>query len=99
MDDLDAFMLQHGRKVNFFDYHQRFLPLIHEFRGDKQSFQKGKTIRKGLPKRTFRADIVKIFDDLKDSENGGFEGYVEKHNLTHKSCPWELHYAKALISI
>jgi hypothetical protein len=26
-----------------------------------------------------------------------FEGYGENHNWTHKSCLWELHYAKALI--
>jgi hypothetical protein len=40
---------------------------------------------------------VKILDDLKDLENGGFEGYSEKHNWTHKNCLWELPYAKALI--
>jgi hypothetical protein len=44
MDDSDAFKLQHGRKVSFFDYHQRFLPLSHKFRGDKELFQKGKSI-------------------------------------------------------
>jgi hypothetical protein len=41
MNESDAFMLQHDRKVNFFDCHQRFLPLSQEFRGDKESFQKG----------------------------------------------------------
>jgi hypothetical protein len=35
LDDSDAFRFQHGRKVSFFDYHQRFLPLSHEFRGYK----------------------------------------------------------------
>jgi hypothetical protein len=38
MDDSDAFRLQHGMKVSFFDCHQRFLPLSHEFRGDKELF-------------------------------------------------------------
>jgi hypothetical protein len=38
-----------------------------------------------------------MLDDLKESENGEFEGYGEKHNWTHKSCLWELPYAKALI--
>jgi hypothetical protein len=38
MDECDAFRLQHGRKVSFFDYHRRFLPLSHEFRCDKESF-------------------------------------------------------------
>jgi hypothetical protein len=36
-------------------------------------------------------------DDLKELENGVFEGYGENHNWTHKSCIWELPYAKALI--
>jgi hypothetical protein len=38
-----------------------------------------------------------MLDDLKESENGEFEGYGEKHNWTHKSCLWEFPYAKALI--
>jgi hypothetical protein len=38
MDDSDAIRLQHDRKVSFFDCHRRFLPLSHEFRGDKESF-------------------------------------------------------------
>jgi hypothetical protein len=88
---------QHDRKVSFFDYHRIFLPLSHEFKGDKQPFQKGRTVRKGTPKRKLRANIVKMLNDLKESENGGFEGYGEKHNWTHKSFLCELPYAKALI--
>jgi hypothetical protein len=71
--------------------------LSHEFRGDKESFWNGKSIRKGPPKRKLGADIVKILGELKESQNGGFEDYGEKHNWTHKSCLWELHYIKALI--
>jgi hypothetical protein len=71
--------------------------LSHEFRGDKESFQKDKRIRKGTPKRKLRADIIKMLDELKESQNGGFEGYGEKHSWTHKSCLWDLPYAKALI--
>jgi hypothetical protein len=97
MDDSDAFRLQHGRKASFFDCHQRFLLLSHEFRCDKGSFQKGKSIRKWPPKRNLRENIVKMFGELKDSQNGGFEGYGKKHNWTHKSCLWELSYAKTLI--
>jgi hypothetical protein len=59
IDESDAFKLQHGRKVSFFDCHRRFLPLSYEFRGDKESFQKDKSIRKGSPKRKLRADIMK----------------------------------------
>jgi hypothetical protein len=55
------------QESQFFDCHQRFLPLSHEFRVDKQSFQKGKTIRKGPPKRNLRADILKMLDELKES--------------------------------
>jgi hypothetical protein len=58
---------------------------------------KGKTVRKGLPKQKFRADIIKMLDGLKKSESGVLEGYSENHNWTHKSCLWELPYVKALI--
>jgi hypothetical protein len=60
-------------------------------------FLKIKTVRKGPPKQKFRVDIIKMLDDLKESENGVFKGYGENHNWTHKSCLWELPYAKALI--
>jgi hypothetical protein len=40
---------------------------------------------------------MKMLDDLKESENGVFEGYGVNHNWTHKSYLWELPYAKALI--
>jgi hypothetical protein len=97
MDESDAFKLQHGRKVSFFDCHRRFIPLSHKFRGDKESFKKGRSARKGPPKRKLGVDIVKMPGELKESQDGGFEGYGEKNNLTHKSCLWELPYAKALI--
>jgi hypothetical protein len=58
---------------------------------------KGRTIRKGPPKQKFGADIMKVLDDLKELENGVFEGYSENHNWTQKSCLWELPYAKSLI--
>jgi hypothetical protein len=38
-----------------------------------------------------------MLGELKESQDGGFEGYGEKHNWTHKSCLWELPYVKALI--
>jgi hypothetical protein len=43
MNDTDAFRLQHSKKVNFFDFHQRFLPSNHSFRNDTRSYLKGKT--------------------------------------------------------
>jgi hypothetical protein len=80
MDESDAFRFQHVRKVSFIDCHRRFLSLSYEFRGNKESFQKGKSIRKGPPKRKLGADMVKMFSELKVSQNGGFEGYGKKHN-------------------
>jgi hypothetical protein len=49
MDDLDAFRVEHGRKVTFLDCHRRFLPMNHAVWGDMQSLLKAKT-GKGLPK-------------------------------------------------
>jgi hypothetical protein len=80
MDESVALRLQHGRKVNFFDCHQRFLPFSHKFKGDKESFKKRKSVRKGPPKRKLGADIVKMLGELKESQDGGFEGYDEKNN-------------------
>jgi hypothetical protein len=42
--------------------------------GDKESFKKGKSIRNGPPKRKLGVDIMKMLDELKESQNGGFEG-------------------------
>jgi hypothetical protein len=97
MDDSDAYRLVHGMKITFFDYHRRFLLLSHPFRGDRKSFMKGKTVRKGPPKQKLGVDITQMLDDLKESGNGKFEGYGENHNWTHKSFLWELPYEKALI--
>jgi hypothetical protein len=97
MNDSDAFMVEYDRKVTFFDCHQRFLPMSHAFRGDKWSFLKGNTIRKGPLKRKLEPYIMKMLDDLKESENGGFKGYSEHHNWTRKSYLYELPYAKVLI--
>jgi hypothetical protein len=58
--------LEYSRKVTFFDCHRRFLPLSHAFRGDKRSFLKGKTVRKGPPKRKLGADIMKMLDDIQE---------------------------------
>jgi hypothetical protein len=50
----------------------------------KSRFRKSKSVRKGPPKRKLGVDTVKILGELKESQNGGFEGYGEKHNCTHK---------------
>jgi hypothetical protein len=97
MDESDAFRLLHGRKISFFDCHRKFIPLSYELRGDKESFKKDSSIRKGPPKQKLIADIIKMLGELKESWDGGFKGYGEKHNWIHKSCLWKLSYAKALI--
>jgi hypothetical protein len=86
MNDSDAYMLQHDKKVTFFICQRRFLPLSHHFRGDKKSFMKGKIVRKESPKQKLRADITQMLNDLKEFENDKFQGYGENHNWTHKSC-------------
>jgi hypothetical protein len=85
MDVTDAFRMRHDKKISFFDCHRRFLPSNHSFRNDTRSFLKGKIVRKGPPKRKFGADIIKMLNDLKESENDVFKGYGENHNWTHKS--------------
>jgi hypothetical protein len=54
--------------------------MSHKFRGDKELLQKDKSIRKEPSKQKLGADIVKTLSKLKESHNGGFEGYDEKHN-------------------
>jgi hypothetical protein len=80
MDDNDVFRLEHSRKVSFFDCLRIFFPSNHEFRNDTWSFLKGKTVRKGPPKQKFRANIMQMLDDLKESKNDVFEGYDVNHS-------------------
>jgi hypothetical protein len=97
MDESDAFRLQHSRKVSFFIVNKDSFPLVTSSGVTKSHLTKARVLKKGPPKRKLRADIVKMFGELKESQDGGFEGYGEKHNWTHKSCLWELPYANALI--
>jgi hypothetical protein len=73
MDDSDV--LRHDKKVTFLDCHRSFLPLNHPFRSDKQSFLKGKSVRKGSPNKKLKVYIKNMLDDLEESENREFEGY------------------------
>jgi hypothetical protein len=54
--------------------------------GDKESLKKGNSVRKGAPKQKLRANIMKMLCELKESQDGVFEGYSEKHDWTHKNC-------------
>jgi hypothetical protein len=61
----------------FFDCHRRILPLNHPFRSEKWSFLKCKSIRNGPPKPKLGVDIMKMLNDLKESENGALRGTVK----------------------
>jgi hypothetical protein len=50
MNDTDVFNPQHGKKVSFFDCHQKFLPSNHSFMNDTRSFLNNKTVKKGPSK-------------------------------------------------
>ncbi|WVZ76293.1 hypothetical protein U9M48_024280 [Paspalum notatum var. saurae] len=98
MADTDAFILKYGGKVSFFDCHRRELLPKNEYRFDTVSFRKGKAVTKRRPSKRLKGEqIVEWLDELVDDDDGGFLGYGEEHNWTHKSCLWELPYAKALL--
>jgi hypothetical protein len=46
----------------------------------KSHFRKGKSVRKWPQKQKLRANNLKMLGKLKESQNGGFESYGEKHN-------------------
>jgi hypothetical protein len=58
MGDTQAYRLEHGKKVSFFDYHRRFLPSNHPFRNDTKSFRRGIKVKDGPPKRLMGEDIL-----------------------------------------
>jgi hypothetical protein len=63
----------------------------------KSRFRKAKGLEKGPPKQKLGVDIMTMLGEPKEAHNGGFKGYDKKHKWTHKSCLWELAYAKVLI--
>jgi hypothetical protein len=44
------------------------------------------TVIKRAPKQKLGLVITRMLDELKELENGEFEGYDEEHNWTHKRC-------------
>jgi hypothetical protein len=65
MDDSDAYRLEHGKKVTFFDCHQRFLPLSHPFMGDRKSF---KELEKGHQSKNLEQISLKCLMILRSHE-------------------------------
>ncbi|WVZ58498.1 hypothetical protein U9M48_008769 [Paspalum notatum var. saurae] len=93
MADTDAIILKHSGKVSFFDCHRRELLSRHEYRSDI-----GKAITKRRSSKRLEGEqVVEWLDELVDDDDGGFLCYGEEHSWTHKSCLWELPYAKALV--
>jgi hypothetical protein len=61
-------------RKSLFYCHRRFLPLNHPFRCNKWSFLKGKTARKGPPKRKLGVDIKKCSMILNHQKMIGSKG-------------------------
>jgi hypothetical protein len=56
--------------------------LNHPFRSDKQSFLKGKTVRKGPPKHKLGADIKQMLDDVKHQKMIGSKAMAKSTKST-----------------
>jgi hypothetical protein len=96
--DTDYFHLTVGGKISYFDCHQRWLPLKHHFRMQKDTFRKETVFKKGPPKRPSMPKIAKNLSNLVlNKEGNGYEGYGEEHNWTHICALWALPYAHALL--
>jgi hypothetical protein len=61
----------------------------------KSHFKKAKRVRKGPPKRKLEADIVKMFGEHKESQNGGFEvmakSTTELIKVVFRNCLMQSH--------
>jgi hypothetical protein len=96
--DTDCFRLTAGGKISYFDNHQRWLPLKHPFRMQKDSFWKDTIVKKGPPKCLSGPETVKNLSKLVlNTEDNGYEGYGEEHNWTYICTLWEHPNAHALI--
>jgi hypothetical protein len=95
MGDTQAYQLEHGKKVSFFDCHRWFLPSNHPFRNDTKSFIRGIQVKEGPPKCLMGEDIMIQHRALQRAAEGHeFEGYGQDHNWTHISFLWELPYLR-----
>jgi hypothetical protein len=62
--DTDCFCLTAGGKINYFDYHRRWLPPKHPFRMQKDSFRKDTVVKKGPPKHLSGPEIAENLSKL-----------------------------------
>jgi hypothetical protein len=90
--------LKWGGKFSSFDQHHQFLPLDHPFRRDVKNFRKGVQVTDPAPQMMTGAEVRAEIEALKDDkEKGGFIGYGEEHQWTHKSGLTRLHYFNDLL--
>ena len=64
MEDSDAFSLTKGGKTSWFDNHRKFLPRQHQFRRNKNSFLKGKAVKKVAPHVRLGSEILEQIEQL-----------------------------------
>jgi hypothetical protein len=90
--------LKRGGKFSSFDQHRQFLPLDHPFRRDVKNFRKGVQVTDPAPQMMTGAEVRAEIEALKDDkEKGGFIGYGEEHQWTHKSGLTRLPYFNDLL--
>ncbi|XP_019056998.1 PREDICTED: uncharacterized protein LOC109116289 [Tarenaya hassleriana] len=105
MDETDAFWLQHGRKMSWFDSHRRFLPRNHVLRRNKKNFRRNIVVVDSAPlEHTGDEILLERIEECVRSHglsttsvvcgNGHLpiEGYGDYHNWHKKSIFWELPY-------
>jgi len=90
--------LKRGGKFSSFDQHRQFLPLDHPFKRDVKNFRKGVQVTDPAPQMMIGAEVRAEIEALKDDkEKGGFIGYGEEHQWTHKSGLTRLPYFNDLL--
>ena len=97
MENTKSFTLKHGRKNSWFDCHQQFLPMDHEFRSLKNAFRKN-SVEQGYPPPILTGEQVwervQNFPKVAKEQPYKFDGYGVAHNWTKQSIFWELPYWK-----
>ena len=95
MERTKAFILNHGRKVSFFDCHRQFLPLDHPYRKQRDKFKRG--VKKETTVERFSGvDVMNNISELEQvtfgkASNGiKIDGYGKCHHWTKKSIFFEL---------
>ncbi|GAA0158693.1 hypothetical protein LIER_15649 [Lithospermum erythrorhizon] len=102
MDEKNSHYLLNGRKVSWFDCHQKFLPRNHPDRKNRVTFRKGKVVIGNVVcEQLSRRDLLRFVRRAHPMEVFGLSyrkvksnGYSTKHNWTKKSIFYKLPYWK-----